>query len=86
MLQGIHATYPVLAICVERSFRNSGLIVSVAYKTSNYTWACKTGSGFSRYVSESKLVNDVLKYGMSLDKEITLDTFNIKKLEYRYDS
>ena len=38
MLQDLHQTYPILAICVERSFRNSGLIASIAYKTSNYTW------------------------------------------------
>jgi len=85
MLQEIHPTFPILAICVERSFPNSGLIASVAYKTSNYTLACKTVGGISGDLSESKLVMALLKYGIALDKELALKTFNIKEIEFRYE-
>ena len=70
MLQGIYQTHEILAICVERSFVNKGLIALVVYQNSKYTQACKTVGGISGDLSEDKLVKDVLKYGMSLDKEI----------------
>ena len=83
MLEYLHDDYTVLAICVERSLVNTGLIATVAYKHSNYSWACKTGGGISSDMPDKQLVAAVFKYGFGVEKEVAEDTFKIEK-DYRY--
>lgn len=75
--------YPILAVIVERSFQNKHLIATIAYQISNYHWAAKTVGSISESYSDEQVYEAVFKYGIPVDPDLAMHTFQIKELEFR---
>jgi hypothetical protein len=75
--------FPILEVLLEKSFENKHLIATVAYQISRYHWAAKTVGGINGHLSDEQLLEAVFKYGMPVDPELAIATFQIKELEFR---